>query len=225
MKAIEILFENDEIFVINKPSGLACQGGEGVRHSLDKDFALQVQKPVFLVHRLDKETSGIMILAKSAKMATKWTRLISEKVVKKTYTAICIGKMNQKNGTINETIEQHGEKKTAVTHYEVVAEKEIAIADDTDDAQSDAKLTLSKIRLTLETGRMHQIRIHLAKNFCPIAGDDKHGNFRLNKILKKQFGIKTLQLASTELVVSAQRPPLSFSIAEDQTHLFPFERL
>ena len=62
-------------------------------------------------------------------------------------------------------------------------------------------LTISYLRLKLETGRMHQIRIHLAKNGCPIAGDDQHGNFKLNKVLRKALKIKSLLLASVRLTL------------------------
>ena len=64
----------------------------------------------------------------------------------------------------------------------------------------------------LETGRMHQIRIHLAKNSCPIAGDDQHGNFKLNKQLKKSLGIKKLLLASVKLTVPMQSQNQVFEI-------------
>ena len=71
---------------------------------------------------------------------------------------------------------------------------------------------LCQIRLLLETGRMHQIRIHLAKNSCPIAGDDQHGNFKLNKQLKKSLGIKKLLLASVKLTVPLQSQSQIFEI-------------
>lgn len=64
----------------------------------------------------------------------------------------------------------------------------------------------------LETGRMHQIRIHLAKNLCPIAGDDQHGNFKLNKQLKKSLGIKKLLLASVKLTVPLKSQNQVFEI-------------
>ena len=74
---IPIIYQNYEIFIINKPAGLAVQGGERITHSLDKDFAEQVGSKVYLVHRLDKETAGLMVVAKSAFAAGKWSKLIS----------------------------------------------------------------------------------------------------------------------------------------------------
>ena len=200
MNGLTILYEDEEIFVINKNSGLAVQGGANVKHSIDVDFADEIGQKIFLVHRLDKDTAGLMIVAKSPAAAAKWTKLISGKTVKKEYIAICAGTIEPKKGIICEKIVQHGEEKKAVTNYEV--EKEI----ETECGK------LSQIRLLLETGRMHQIRIHLAKNSCPIAGDDQHGNFKLNKQLKKTLGIKKLLLASVKLTVPLQSKNQVFEI-------------
>ena len=200
MNGLTILYEDEEIFVINKNSGLAVQGGANVKHSIDVDFADEIGQKIFLVHRLDKDTAGLMIVAKNPAAAAKWTKLISSKTVKKEYIAICAGTIEPKKGIICEKIVQHGEEKKAVTNYEV--EKEI----ETECGK------LSQIRLLLETGRMHQIRIHLAKNSCPIAGDDQHGNFKLNKQLKKTLGIKKLLLASVKLTVPLQSKNQVFEI-------------
>ena len=194
---IPVIYENDEIIIINKPAGLAVQGGQGVVHSVDRDFAEQIGYKIYLVHRLDKDTSGLMVVAKTPVAAGKWTKLIGSKIVKKEYLALCAGKMPAKKGIIHEDIVQHGDQKSAVTHYQV--EKEWTVPYENESGSGE--LALSLIRLQLETGRMHQIRIHLAKNNCPIAGDDQHGNFKLNKLLKKACGIKRLQLAAVRLTV------------------------
>lgn len=191
MKEIPVLYENDEILVINKPSGVAVQGGAGIVHSLDKELPVQVGYPVYLVHRLDRDTCGLMVVAKSPLAAAKWTKMIGGKLVRKEYTAICVGTLSPKKGTIRSGVIQHGDEKTAVTHYQVVDEKVIEFESE--------KIILSTVKLQLETGRMHQIRIHLSKNGCPIAGDDKHGNFKINKLLRKAAGIKTLQLSATSI--------------------------
>lgn len=200
MNGLTILYEDEEIFVISKNSGLAVQGGANIKHSIDVDFADEIGQKIFLVHRLDKDTAGLMIVAKNPTAAAKWTKLISGKTIKKEYIAICAGTIEPKKGMICEKIVQHGEEKKAVTNYEV--EKEI----ETECGK------LSQIRLLLETGRMHQIRIHLAKNSCPIAGDDQHGNFKLNKQLKKTLGIKKLLLASVKLTVPLQSKNQVFEI-------------
>ena len=89
---IPIIYENDEIIIINKPAGLAVQGGQGVVHSVDRDFAEQVGYKIYLVHRLDKDTAGLMVVAKNPVAAGKWTKLIGSKIVKKEYVALCVGK-------------------------------------------------------------------------------------------------------------------------------------
>ena len=205
---IPIIYQNDEIFIINKPAGLAVQGGEKVTHSLDKDFAEQVGSKVYLVHRLDKETAGLMVVAKSPLAAGKWTKLISSKIVRKEYIAVCCGKLAKKSGVIDESLVQHGETKRAVTKYAV--EKEWT--EKCDNSGEALLLDFCRIRLLLETGRMHQIRIHLAKQNCPICGDDQHGNFKLNKLLKKQFKIKNLLLAAVKLTVPIDGKDTVFEI-------------
>ncbi|MBO4534246.1 MAG: RNA pseudouridine synthase [Treponema sp.] len=190
---IPIIYENSEIFIINKKAGMPVQGGEKIAHPLDEELSRQTGQKVYLVHRLDKDTSGLMIVAKTPAAANKWTKLIGSKEVEKEYVAVCIGKLAQKQGVINEDLVQHGQVKKAVTHYKVLEEKELE--------WEDQKITLSKVSLVLQTGRMHQIRIHLARQGCPIAGDDQHGNFRMNKVLKKAAGIKQLQLFSVRLTI------------------------
>lgn len=212
MNSVPILYENDEIYVINKPAGLAVQGGQGVSHSLDVDFAKQVGAKVYLVHRLDKDTYGLMLVAKSPAAANKWTKLIGSKVAVKEYVAICAGSMKQKKGVIQEDVIQHGETKAAVTHYEVEKEWDLDIPADEEKGTVATKIHMTQIRLKLETGRMHQIRIHLAKQGCPIAGDDQHGNFKVNKLLKKYHKIKTLQLCSQKLTIPVDNNLKKFKI-------------
>ena len=184
---------------------MPVQGGEKISHSLDQELAKEVGQKVYLVHRLDKDTSGLMIVAKSPAAASKWTKLIGSKEVKKEYIAVCAGSLKQKKGEITEDIIQHGQTKRAVTHYQVEKEWQL-------EREGEEAIPMCQIRLQLETGRMHQIRIHLAKQGCPIAGDDQHGNFKLNKILRKVAGIKHLQLFSAKLTLPLDGKPQVFEI-------------
>lgn len=210
MNSIPVLYENEEILVINKPAGLAVQGGNGISHSLDKDFSEALGYKIYLVHRLDKDTSGLMIVAKSPFAANKWTKLIGSKVAKKEYLALCAGKLKSKSGVIKDYLIQHGDSKSAVTYFNVETEWETSI--NPEYSQEITSIPLTLVRLKLETGRMHQIRIHLAKQNCPIAGDDQHGNFKLNKLLKKQLKVKRLLLASVKLTLPIDGKDVVFEI-------------
>ena len=184
------------------------QGGEKIAHPLDEELAKQTGQKVYLVHRLDKDTSGLMIVAKTPAAANKWTKLIGSKEVKKEYIAVCTGRLSQKSGIISEDVIQHGQVKRAVTHYTVEKEWEI-------EREGEEPVPMCQIRLLLETGRMHQIRIHLAKQGCPIAGDDQHGNFKINKILRKMAGIKHLQLFSVKLTLPIDGKPQTYLLFPD----------
>lgn len=214
MREIPVLFEDDEIFVINKPAGVAVQGGEGISHPLDEEFSRQAGFKVHLVHRLDKETCGLMVIAKNPKAASKWIDLIASKQVQKEYTAICfneplINGRKVKSGTISGSVVRKNGKnereQSAVTNFTVeeVFAREIPVFSSNPEEESSKllPLTFSKIHLKLGTGRMHQIRIHLASVASPICGDDKHGNFKLNKIAKKTLKIKNLLLCSSKLTI------------------------
>ena len=230
MREIPILFEDDEIFVINKPAGVAVQGGEGISHPLDEEFSKQAGFKIHLVHRLDKETCGLMVVAKNPKAASKWIELIASKQVQKEYTAICfneplINGKKVKSGTISGSVVKKNGKnereQSAVTNFAVEETWNVEVplhksgsqeAEDSDFGENALKLenpapeekislTFSKIHLKLGTGRMHQIRIHLATVGSPICGDDRHGNFKLNKLAKKTLKIKNLLLCSSKLTI------------------------
>lgn len=245
MQKTEILFENNEILVINKIYGLSVQGGVGITHSLDQDLSKELGYKIYLVHRLDKETSGLLIVAKNQKAAAKWTNLISSKEVKKEYLAICanlptINGKKLKKGTLESNVVSHGKTQNAKTFFNLEKEFFIELPDFDDSlktatssqqtassfakppvarnqvtllqenreshqqsvsfSQQVKKLPLYLIRLTLETGRMHQIRVQMANAASPLLADDKYGDFKLNKILRK-VGIKKLQLASVKLTL------------------------
>ncbi|MCR4790515.1 MAG: RNA pseudouridine synthase [Treponemataceae bacterium] len=189
MNLLDIIFENEEIRIINKPYNLACQGGQNIKNSLDTVLADQTGEKIYLVHRLDKETSGLLITAKNPKAAAKWTKMIGSKEVKKVYHAICFGKMKEKQGKISEDINDRGVMKQALTRYKVLKEYHVNSIDE----------DFSLIELDLETGRMHQIRKHLAGKNCPIVNDDKYGDFARNKKLQKSGGIKKMMLFSKKL--------------------------
>jgi len=191
VKNIEILYEDDYIIVVNKPAGLAVQGGEGVKTSLDKIFAeIRTPKPL-LVHRLDKDTSGVLLAAKGRENAARFSRLLNSPKIIKQYTAICAGRPKNEKGVINDKLLIHGNLKSSETRYKVLKTSVF----------TEENIEYSALELELGTGRMHQIRRHLAMNGNPVLGDDKYGDFTLNKKLCKSAGLKRLLLHASRLII------------------------
>lgn len=211
MSPVSILYENEEILLINKPNGVSVQGGVGISHPLDETLSAQLGYKVHLVHRLDKETAGILIVAKNPAAASKWIKLIAGDDVSKEYYAVCIGvpEINGKKknkGVLKGTVEAHGREQSAETFFEVEKTGMVSLPD------SDIPpVELSLVHITLGTGRMHQIRIQMAKAGAPLAADDQHGNFKQNKVLRK-CGIKKLQLAAVRLTIPLDGEKRTFEI-------------
>jgi 23S rRNA pseudouridine955/2504/2580 synthase len=194
VKNIEILHEDDLSLVINKPAGLAVQGGEGVKTSLDKILAEIRKPPPLLVHRLDKDTSGIILTAKTKESAACFSRLLGkDRKAVKLYIAVCAGCPKEDRGIITEDLRIKNMIKKSETSYRTIKKGHLACADN---------LEYSVLELELGTGRMHQIRRHLAMNGTPVLGDGKYGDFALNKSLRKTPGIKRLLLHSSRLIIN-----------------------
>lgn len=206
---IPIVYQDQEIILVNKRSGLASQGGAGVGRSVDSDLALQIGQKVYLCHRLDKETSGLLLCAKNPAAANKWSRLIGEKNVKKEYKALCFGKPKNPSGKITLPVREKGQPKSALTYYDL--EKTFT----EEEANGFDATPLSVMRLSLGTGRTHQIRIHLAQSGLPIIGDDKYGDFSLNKAAKRDLGIKRLCLCAFRLTLPLAGGEKAFEIECD----------
>jgi 23S rRNA pseudouridine955/2504/2580 synthase len=174
VKNIEILYEDDFSLIVNKPAGLAVQGGKGVKSSLDRILAEIREPSPLLVHRLDKDTSGVLLAAKGREAAARFSRLFKSggKAVKQ-YTAVCAGRPEKSEGVIAEALLIRGSLKKSETRYRVIKSGKHETQE------------FSVLELELGTGRMHQIRRHLAINGTPVLGDDKYGDFSLNKKLRK----------------------------------------
>ena len=189
MKNLDILYEDNLVIVINKPAGLAVQGGKGVKSSLDKILAEMRAPPPLLVHRLDKDTSGIILTAKTREAAAKFSRLLGTgRQSVKQYIAVCSGCPAKKEGVITLEIPVHGSMKSSETSYRIIKSRKLPDMD------------FSVLELELGSGRMHQIRRHLAMIGNPVLGDDKYGDFTLNKKLRKT-GVKRLLLHSSRLII------------------------
>jgi 23S rRNA pseudouridine955/2504/2580 synthase len=188
MKGITILFEDDEILALNKPSGLAVQGGAGVGTSLDLILALEHDPAPLLVHRLDKETSGIILAAKTKPAAAKYALFFREGRLEKKYLGVCAGAGVAEKGRVRAGLEIRKKQKAAETGYRFLAEGTLENGG-----------ACSLLELELVTGRTHQIRRHLAGLGFPLLGDDKYGDFTLNKSLRKTMGLRRLLLHAFNL--------------------------
>ena len=193
-KSIPIVYEDEAICIVNKPYGIPVQGGAHISVCLTEILSTQLGTEIFPVHRLDKETAGLLVTAKSAAAARSCRALFESQAVEKEYLALCFGgfesaankkalKHIPEEGVIDTPIRENGSLKPASSAYKLLASTE----------------AYSLFSIRLHTGRMHQIRIHLAGIGYPIIGDDKHGNFALNKQLWKTAHIKKLQLCAYRL--------------------------
>ena len=183
---------------INKPSGLPVQGGEGVKFSLDSLLSEKIRPRPLLVHRLDKDTSGLILVAKTKEAAREFSALFARKAggrtIDKIYLGVCSGILRQEQGSINLSLDMR-------TKGGAKTEKESMTLFRRLYAGSAGGFPCSLLELKLITGRMHQIRRHLAKSGYPLLGDDKYGDFSLNKQLRKVMGLKSLLLHSSRLII------------------------
>ena len=163
-----IIFKDKNIIAINKPYGVATQGGSKIKISVDNildDLKFESKIRPRLIHRLDKYTTGLLILARTKQIATLLADYFKNNRIEKKYLAVVIGKPQNKFGIVNSKIAKLGSEdlKEAITNYKVIA------------SNTTAKISLIEFKPI--TGRTHQIRIHAAKNLqCPIVGDIKYGS-------------------------------------------------
>jgi 23S rRNA pseudouridine955/2504/2580 synthase len=203
-----VLFEDDHLVAIDKPAGVAVHGGSGISFGVIEQLRqARPSAPLLeLVHRLDRETSGILLVAKKRSALTRLQDQFRERETGKTYLALVKGRWPANKKVIDVPLHKYlqadGERRV-----KVVAK---------DDPDGMRAITLVKVRdvipakagiqadgftlleVTIKTGRTHQIRVHLASQGHPIAGDDKYGDFELNKGLQKQ-GLKRMFLHAWRL--------------------------
>lgn len=236
---LDVLFEDKDLIVINKPSGLVVHPAAGhaqdtlvnalLAHTDDLSMKFGEERPG-IVHRLDKETSGIIVVAKNDQTHEALTAQFKERSTHRVYYAVCLGTAKNLSGTIKSFLARHPVDrkryasvlnedrkplqdqddppltgKWAVTHYEVLSRKS----------------GLSYLKLKLETGRTHQIRVHLSENGLPIAGDELYGaNKKIKNIEAKgtQEDVRHLSrflLHAAELAFTHPRTQERMSFKQD----------
>jgi len=205
LSKIPVLFENDFCMALDKPAGLPVQGGKGIKTSLDTILSREFHPRPLLVHRLDRDTSGLILVAKTKEAAAALSALFtgSGRLLVKQYLGLCAGVPGEERGAIRLDLDVRGKEKEAQTFYRLV--KTTACKRPPGSALHDGDdFSCSLLELELGTGRMHQLRRHLALIGHPLLGDDKYGDFPLNKRLKAAFALKNLLLHASRLIIQPE---------------------
>lgn len=189
--ADRVIFEDKLMLVIDKPSGTAVHGGSGISHGVIEllRFARPELRDLSLVHRLDKETSGCLVLAKRRSMLRTLHQRFRDGVVEKNYLALVIGDWQSGTYTIDAPL--------SVTHRKN-GERYVVVGKEGKQAKTRVKLSRTYGKFSLmqcqpQTGRTHQIRVHLQSVGHPVAGDERYGDPEINALARK-CGLKRLFL-------------------------------
>ncbi|MBY0545744.1 MAG: RluA family pseudouridine synthase [Candidatus Obscuribacterales bacterium] len=177
---LQVVYEDEHLLVVNKPTGLVVHPGAGVadgtlvnallNHCRDSLSGISGTMRPGIVHRLDKDTSGLLVVAKNDVAHQNLSAQISARTAKRVYMALVEGTPPAERGTVDKPIGRHKSKRwqmaivpdgrKAITHFEVLSTRE----------------KFSLIKATLQTGRTHQIRVHMASLNCPVVGDLVYNN-------------------------------------------------
>lgn len=195
-REFDIVFEDEALIVIDKPSGVAVHGGSGVSFGVIEQLrrARPQAKLLELAHRLDRETSGLLLVAKKRSALAKLHDQFRDGQVNKRYLALVKGQwrdaLRHVRLPLNKYLTAEGERR-------------VSVSPEGKEAHSIVRLVarwqnFSLVEVELKTGRTHQIRVHLAHLGFPLAGDDKYGDFALNRDLQKA-GLKRMFLHAARL--------------------------
>jgi len=199
-----VLMEDEQMMAIDKPAGVAVHGGSGVSFGVIEQLrqARPGARMLELVHRLDRDTSGVLLVAKKRSALTRLQDQFRDRETGKTYMALVKGQWPSNKKVIDLPLQRYlipngageGERRVRIAHK--------------DDANAQRAITLvrvsrlvgdySLLEVTIKTGRTHQIRVHLSSQGYPIVGDDKYGDFELNKRLAA-LGMKRMFLHAWRL--------------------------
>ena len=212
-----IVFEDARLLVLNKPTGVASHGGSGISHgAIETLRALRPNQSLELVHRLDRDTSGLLVVAKKRSALTELQALMREEGgsgIRKRYLTLLVGRMP--DGTMSVDAPLHvGLRQGGERHVQALPRTGSGV-----NAIGKASLSHFKVlerrgghsycEVRIETGRTHQIRVHAQHIGHPVAGDDKYGDEAVNKRLREQAGLKRLFLhaASLQFALDGGRTP------------------
>ena len=201
-KNIDIIYEDKDIIVINKPSGLLTVATEKEKNKTAYHLVMEYLKKknknnrIFIIHRLDKDTSGIIMFAKNERAKHLYQDNWNDIVKKRCYYAVIDGKMENKEGTIKSYLKENGNMvysvkdrsgKLAITEYKVLKERK----------------NISLLDINLKTGRKNQIRVHMKENKTPILGDLKYGEKSklINRLALHEYKLELINPVTKKLLI------------------------
>ena len=199
---LQICYDDEHLIAINKPHGLLVHRtsmASNTNQFAVQELRNQIGQHVYPVHRLDRKTGGVLLFAKDKVTNSLMQKQFADRKIDKTYVAITRGYTPEKDIIDYELTNDKGQIQQAVTKYETVEYAEIPI--------SSGKFSSSRyslVRLFPETGRMHQLRKHMAHILHPIIGDRPHGCNKQNRFFKNEFDMTTMLLHARSL--SFQHP-------------------
>ena len=190
---LPVAFEDASLLVIDKPAGVAVHGGSGVSYGVIESLRAERPQAKFLelAHRLDRDTSGLLVIAKKRSALVELHRMLREGEVRKIYFAVVKGALAQKTLELRESLHKYvtasGERRVSVNAQGMAAFTKVK--------RLKTSADFSLLEVELLTGRTHQIRVHLAHAGHPIIGDQKYGDFELNRKLKQRLLLHAARLA------------------------------
>ena len=210
LKGFDVVYQDNDIMVIEKPAGIVVESDKKndvstLENILKKEYKIDLPRGG-IVHRLDRDTSGLMVIAKNEKSLVDLQNQFASHGVKKIYKALVFGDLEPKKGTINIALKRDPKNRTrfvvskakdakeAITHYEKVESLTLKVK--TEGATLSPILSL--LRVQIETGRTHQIRAHMFAIGFPIVGDQVYKN-RDSDIFSKSIGLERQFLHAEEL--------------------------
>ena len=201
-----IIFEDDELMVLDKPTGMAVHGGSGVSFGVIEALRrLRPTERLELVHRLDRDTSGCLMVAKSREVLLELHRALRDRVVRKRYAVLVFGTWPKRLRTIRLPL-----------HRYVVAsgERRVRVASEGKPSRTDVQIVTQSERVTwinahLHTGRTHQIRVHAFASGHGVVGDDKYG-LPENRDLADRLEIRRLCLHAEQIILPFRDSSLRF---------------
>ena len=195
LKTLEnsVLYEDKGLLIINKIHGMAVHGGSGISVGIIEALKSQYKEPIELVHRLDRSTSGCLLLAKKRSVLKSLHEQLVSHQLEKRYTALVKDTWSKKRHTIDAPIYQNSrysvidsKGKDSLSHFHPIKNFELG------------EFNASLVEVSIETGRTHQIRVHAKFAGHPVAQDDKHGDAVFDQFMKKK-GLNRLFLHAKTL--------------------------